>query len=480
MTIRLFTPLSAHFSDLAEVIRVFFPEAEVVAGVADACDIAHETHLYSDEAGYWAEDTFTFAGNTFRWTTKVRGDRWERKRRRKRGMKQSLYYLLKRGTRISPPWGSLTGIRPTRLFYDRLHGGDKPAAARQALIRLYDLREDRARLLEDTVLTQRGLMEAAANAIDLYVGVPFCVSRCAYCSFFAEAVGKGEKVAPYMEALLRETDAVAELTSRHGLLPRAVYVGGGTPTALDAATLSRLLMRLRLLFPAAGEWTVEAGRPDTIDRDKLQACRDAGVTRVCINPQSMNDETLAVIARAHTRQDTERAFGLSRAIGFDNINMDVIAALPGEGPEDFFRTLDAVSALAPDSLTVHALARKHGSRLNEFGFEPTKAEAAETMVEMGATFACGMGMRPYYLYRQKYVAGNLENVAYARPGKECLYNVDIMEETTSILAMGAGAISKRVFPGEGRIERAPNVGDVGHYLARVDEMIARKERLWRE
>jgi len=480
MTIRLYTPLSEHFSDLAEVARVFFPGADIVQGEAGACDIAHETRPEHGEKGVWAEDAFTFEGETFRWTTLVSGDRWERKRRRKRGMKQCLYYLLRRRTGIHPPWGSLTGIRPTRLFYDRLGRGDKPFEARRALIQLYDLHEDRARLLEDTVLTQRGMVGAQENAVDLYVSIPFCASRCAYCSFFSEAIGKGKKVGPYLEALLKEMDAVAELIEKNGLALRALYVGGGTPTALSAMSLQKLLSQLRARFPGAPEWTVEAGHPDTIDLDKLAVLLDMGVTRLCVNPQTMNDHTLAAIGRGHTRADTERAFALARSMGFRNINMDVIAALPGEGPEDFFRTLGAIEALGPDNLTVHTLARKHGSRLNEFGFEPAEAEVATTMVEMGAAFARDMGMRPYYLYRQKYVAGNLENVAYAKPGKECLYNVDIMEETTSILAVGAGAVSKRVFPKEKRIERAPNVGDVGHYLSRVDEMIARKRRLWRE
>ena len=479
MILRLFTPLPTYFADLAEVAHIFFPAAQVVKSELEGCDILHRHAEHHDDTGRWVEDAFTFQGETLRWSTQVLGDKWERKRRRKRGMKQCLYYLLRRCTKTRPPWGSLTGIRPMRLFYDRIARGDKPDTAREALVRLYDLREDRARLLQDTGLTQRGLVEPSQNAVDIYVGIPFCATRCAYCSFFAEAIGKGTKVEPYLAALFTEIEAMAALIREANLAPRALYIGGGTPTALDTASLARLLQKLGSLFPSGmREWTVEAGRPDTIDRDKLSAMRDVGVTRISINPQTMNDETLKVIGRAHTRADTEAAFALAREMGFNNINMDVIAALPGETPEDFFRTLSATLALGPDSLTVHTLARKHGSRFNEFGFDPAPAEVAETMVEMGGECARANGMRPYYLYRQKYVAGNLENVAYAVPGKECLYNVDIMEETTSILAVGAGAISKRVFPGDMRIERAPNVGDVGHYLGRVDEMIERKKKLW--
>ncbi len=495
MTLRLHTPLAEHFSDIAEVLHVFYPGAEVAHGTPDACDVLHACEAWDG----WVTDTFTTVGipggtpfmarnlrlhatadesASFRWTTRIQGDSWEQKRRRKRGLKLCCYYLLRRLTGIEPPWGSLTGIRPTRLFYERLSRGDRMDQAREALIRMFDLREDRAQLLMDTVSSQRGLIDAPANAVDIYVGIPFCATRCAYCSFFAEAVGNGKKVEPYLAALFRELDATAAVVRHASLAPRALYIGGGTPTALSADQLTRLLDRMRALFPQVREWTVEAGRPDTIDAAKLAAMRDAGVTRLSVNPQTMNDETLRVIGRAHTERDVRDAFELARNMGFQNINMDVIAALPGETARDFRRTLAGIEALGPDSLTVHTLARKHGSRLNEFGFEPVADDVAEEMVEMGAACAHRMGMRPYYLYRQKYVAGNLENVGYARPGKESLYNIDIMEETTSVLAVGAGAISKRVFPKEARIERAPNVGDVGHYMERVDEMIERKRRLW--
>ncbi|GHU82371.1 hypothetical protein FACS1894196_0600 [Clostridia bacterium] len=474
MTLRLYTDLPAHFPDIAEIVHVFYPDAQVVPAPEDACDLAHR----HSEAGDWLTDTCALAGRTFRWTTRLAGDKWERKRRRKRGLKQCCYYLLRGATGVQPPWGSLTGIRPTRLLYERMAGGETPDMAEAAMIRVFDLREARARLLRETVQTQRGLMDAPENAVDVYVGIPFCTSRCAYCSFFAEAIGRGAKVEPYLAALLRELDAAGEIIVAAGLVPRALYVGGGTPTALSAGQLARLAGRMRALFPRVREWTVEAGRPDTMDRDRLQALRDNGVNRVSVNPQTMNDETLRLIGRAHTAADTERAFAQARAMGFANINMDVIAALPGETAEDFAGTLEAVARLAPESLTVHTLARKHGSRLNEFGFDPTDGAVAEEMVALGAEAAREMGMRPYYLYRQKYVAGNLENVGYAQAGRESVYNIDIMEETVSILALGAGAISKRVFPREGRIERAPGVGDVGQYIARVDEMIARKKRLW--
>lgn len=474
MTIRLYTELSGHFADIAEVVHIFFPEAEVLPGGPEGAELLHT----QAEDGEWVTDTFALDGEVFRWTTRVHGGVWERKRLRKRGLKQACFYLLRKKTGLSPPWGSLTGIRPTRLFYERLSRGERMQEAREALCRLYALREDKAQLLEDTVNVQMGLPVAHERAIDLYVGIPFCTTRCSYCSFFAEALGKGKKVSPYLAALSREMDAAARIIDNGRYMLRAIYIGGGTPTALSAEQLTRLLAALRERFPTAGECTVEAGRPDTIDQKKLGAMREAGVTRISINPQTMNDDTLRAIGRAHTAEDAERAFALARSMGMDNINMDIIAALPGEGAHDFEKTLQRIARLAPDSLTVHTLARKHGSRLNEFGFTASPGETAEKMVTMGAEAARAMGMRPYYLYRQKYVSGNLENVAYAKAGMECLYNVDIMEETTSVLAIGAGAISKRVFPRESRIERAPNARDVGHYIARVDEMIEKKNRLF--
>ncbi|MEG2207730.1 MAG: coproporphyrinogen dehydrogenase HemZ, partial [Clostridia bacterium] len=257
------------------------------------------------------------------------------------------------------------------------------------------------------------------------------------------------------------------------------YVGGGTPTALNEADFARLMDAVMLRFPGACEYTVEAGRPDTITRAKLETLKRHGIDRISINPQTMNDETLRVIGRDHTAAQTVEAFLLARELGFEDINMDVIAGLPGEGVSHFERTMAAIEKLRPDSLTVHTLAIKRSSRLNlEHAPLPDGAVAAE-MVRLGAETAGALGLRPYYLYRQKYMAGQQQNVGYARPGAACLYNVDIMEETTSIIAIGAGAISKRVFPDrELRIERAPNVSNVSVYIDRADEMARRKNILF--
>ena len=260
---------------------------------------------------------------------------------------------------------------------------------------------------------------------------------------------------------------------------RAGYIGGGTPTAISCAALERILSAAQAAFPGATEWTVEAGRPDTIDEEKLRMLKRHGVGRISVNPQSFNDETLRRIGRAHTGAETIAAYRLARSLGFEDINMDLIAALPGETVQDFAHTLDVVEGLDPDSVTVHSLAIKRSSRLHEQltvagGHTQIDAEGAEEMIAMARARLIAAGYRPYYLYRQKYMAGNLENVGYAKPGKACLYNIGNMEETVSVLALGAGAISKWLFDRALRIERAPNVRNIDEYIARVDEMVQRK------
>ena len=312
----------------------------------------------------------------------------------------------------------------------------------------------------------------------VYIGIPFCTTRCTYCSFSSGELGKGKLVEPYLDALFREMEECSGMIAATGRQLRAVYVGGGTPTSLNEEQLKRLLDKMMQCFPGAMEYTVEAGRPDTITPGKLAAIKAAGVGRISINPQTMNDETLRIIGRAHTAQQVIDAYAMARLAGIHHINMDVIAGLPGETVADFARTMDFAKQLRPESLTVHTLAIKRSTRLHFENYRfPTGVEAAQ-MVQLGLDTARALGMQPYYLYRQKNMAGNQENIGYAIPGHACQYNVDIMEETTHILALGAGGISKRVYEDEGHIGRAPNVANIEHYIARVDEMIQRKRELF--
>ena len=403
-----------------------------------------------------------------------------RKRAVRRMVKQAVYDLCRAVTGIHPPWGSLTGIRPTHLIYEAMEEGMTANEAAQAVVSRFDVTEEKAALLRDIVTEQQRLLLPDDNAIDVYIGIPFCTTRCTYCSFSSGEIGRGRLVEPYLTALLREMEAVSGLLRDSGKQLRAVYVGGGTPTSLNDDQFRRMVEGMKRFFPGAMEYTVEAGRADTITVDKLRAIREMGVDRISINPQTMVDRTLQVIGRAHTAQQVEEAYAMARAQGIRNINMDVIAGLPGEGLEDFAVTMEAARRLQPTSLTVHTLAIKRSSRLHLEQAPLPDGNTAAAMVRMGMETAYGMGMRPYYLYRQKYMAGNQENVGYALPGFACQYNVDIMEEHSHILALGAGGISKRIYPEEGHIGRAPNVSNIEQYIARVDEMIGRKRELFIE
>ena len=403
-----------------------------------------------------------------------------RRRAARRLCKQTLYDLCRKTTGIHPPWGSMTGVRPTHLMLEALAEGLSPEDAVNRMVDRFDVLRPKAELLAEIALTQRKLPAPGDRWIDVYIGIPFCTTRCAYCSFSSGEIGNGRLVPPYMDALEKEIRGCAEILRRSGRTLRALYVGGGTPTALPEDDFRRLMALIAECFPGALEYTVEAGRPDTITREKLRAVLDAGVRRISINPQTMNDRTLRVIGRAHTAAQVVDAYRLAREEGIPHINMDVIAGLPGENEEDFARTMEAARALRPESLTVHTLAIKRSSRMSLENAPLPDGEMTARMVAMGMETARSLGLVPYYMYRQKYMAGNLENTGYALPGHACLYNVDMMEETSHVLAMGAGGISKRIWPEEGHITRAPNVSNIEEYIRRTDEMLERKREIFPE
>ena len=484
------TPLEGLANELCEVVKLFYHidgfsvNPEAVEGEKPAEGSSLVIRHRFERTGMECRCGFAADGEQQEKTLllpTVEPERQEliEKRLIKRLCKVTLYELLKRLTGQRPPWGSLTGIRPTRLIYEGLADGLTMDEACVRVEQTFDVLPEKVELLREIVEVQRTLPEPGPEEADLYVSIPFCRTRCAYCSFPGEAVGKGKLIPPYLDALLWELEEAEKLfrQAKQGL--RAVYVGGGTPTALAEPDFARLMNRVMELFPNAREYTVEAGRPDTITRGKLETLKRLRIGRISINPQTMNDRTLRLIGRDHTAAQAEGAFLLAREMGFDDINMDVIAGLPGETARDFAYTMERIRALMPDSLTVHTLAIKRSSRLNLEKTPLPDGQAAADMVRLGEQTAADLGLAPYYLYRQKYMAGQQQNVGYARPGKACLYNVDIMEESTSILAMGAGAISKRVFPDrELRIERAPNVTNVQVYIDRVQEMARRKEILF--
>ncbi len=499
MKICLHTPLPRFANELWDVLKLFYV-TEGFAVVATVPLSAEDEQKAQFTATVPTEDMqvlehtvfarggstvcrFAFQGHSAQRAVMI--PVWEsellQRRQLKRLCKMTLYDLCRQSTGKQPAWGALTGIRPTRLFYERLAEGMDHAQARQALCADFDVSPEKAELLSRIVAVQQSLPKPAAEDWDVYVAVPFCPTRCTYCTFAGEAIGAGEKVDAYLRALDREMHTAAALMLKNGARLRALYIGGGTPVSPDDEAFARLLLLVKTHFPAPLEFTVEAGRPDAITPGKLETMRRYGVERICVNPQTMNDETLRRIGRSHTAAQAVEAFRLARAHGFAHINMDVIAGLPGETPEDFRRTMDRIEALSPDSLTVHTLALKKGGKLREENTPLPPPGAVEEMVALGEAAAGRMGMSPYYLYRQKYMAAQQQNVGYAKENNVCLYNMDIMEETATVLAVGAGAISKRVLHvPDLHIDRAPNVGNVDVYIANIGEMIGRKQRLFME
>lgn len=400
----------------------------------------------------------------------------------KNKIKRRLYVVLKSITGKDLPWGTLTGIRPTKIAMTKLQEGMAENEIFRYMKETYFTSDEKINLSIEIAKRERRLLSTIdyQHGYSLYVGIPFCPTTCLYCSFTSYPIGKWQgRTRLYLDALFKELDYVAEGKKECTL--DTVYFGGGTPTSLSPEDLDLLITKLKTTFDfsTVQEFTVEAGRPDSITREKLEVLKKHGVTRISINPQTMKQETLKLIGRRHTVEDVRTQFLLARELGFDNINMDLIIGLPEEELEDVRATMEAVKELAPDSVTVHSLAIKRAARLNTMKevYKDLKITNTQEMIDLTAQYAREMGLEPYYLYRQKNMAGNFENVGYAAPGKACIYNVLIMEEQQTIIGCGAGTTTKRLFAEENRIERAENVKDVEQYIERIDEMIKRKRKL---
>lgn len=401
----------------------------------------------------------------------------ESKRNEKRFLKIAIYRTLNFLTGVSLPYGCLTGIRPTKLFGEIENSFDKYGkTAREVFEKDYDVSADKIRLIENTVCTQKPLRNNCDKEYDVFVFIPFCPTRCAYCSFVSLPIDKQRKlVEPYVECLIRELEQTKRIIEQKRIKVRAVYVGGGTPTSIGAQLLDRVLEHCRF---GAEEFTVEAGRPDTIDGDVVEVLKKHNVTRVSVNPQTFNDKTLELIGRRHRSADTYNAY-MAVKDKFD-VNMDLIAMLPDESFEDFKRSVDIAVALDPANITVHTLYIKKGSALKLGNYDNTDFDTATAMVDYAYKKLTQSGYSPYYMYRQKYTSGNLENVGYAKKGKECIYNIDIMEEDTSIIANGANAISKKWQAKKQLITRCANYKDPLEYIKHIDEMLDRQYKFWTE
>ena len=467
--------------DIHSLIKAFFPEENVSATAEDKkyeeeitlqFQVEYEPQQIKIE---WKENGQESHDRSFPVDF---SDRTETKNE----LKQNFYQILSEITGKKLPWGTLTGIRPTKIPMKFLEEGKTEEEIRTYMQKTYFASDEKIDLSIDIAERELEILKKIdyENGYSLYIGIPFCPTTCLYCSFTSyPLVSWRQKVDSYLDALEKELDYVAVKFGKKHL--NSIYIGGGTPTTLEPYQLDRLIRKIRCSFDLSHclEFTVEAGRPDSITEDKFKVLRAHNISRISINPQTMKQATLDLIGRHHTVDMVKEKFRMARDLGFDNINMDLIIGLPEEDIDDVRSTMEQVRELAPDSVTVHSLAIKRAARLNIFKerYANLKIQNTQEMIDLTAKYAREMGLEPYYLYRQKNMAGNFENVGYAAPGKACIYNILIMEEKQTIVACGAGTTTKVTFPAENRLERAENVKDVASYIERIDEMIDRKEKL---
>ncbi|MDD6797482.1 MAG: coproporphyrinogen dehydrogenase HemZ [Clostridia bacterium] len=454
------------YDDAVALIKSFFPRTEVTT---------EQEIAESDEISGKDESIIIKA-----WTPQNDG---REKRFLHEEFKTELYRQLSKLTGRTLPWGKLTGVRPSKIAVGMLEEGYDDSKVIETFRDVHFVSENKAKLALQVAHKELDILERIdyRKGYSLYIGIPFCPTTCLYCSFtsYPLEVWK-DRVEDYLQALFKEIDYVSG--KLEGKRPDTVYFGGGTPTTLSEDQLDRLLDKVKKSFnvSASCEFTVEAGRPDSITAGKLKVLKKHGVQRISINPQTMNQETLDIIGRRHTVEQVIEAFAMARQCGFDNINVDLIMGLPGEDEEKIRHTLDEVKKLRPESLTVHSLAIKRAAALNVWRdkYRAYALNNTDEIIDSAAACAKDLGMEPYYMYRQKNMAGNFENVGYAIPGMECIYNILIMEEKQSIVALGAGASTKIVIPkddGSVRIERIENVKSVKDYTERIDEMLERKK-----
>ena len=399
----------------------------------------------------------------------------------RRILQQSYYLAAVQLLPEAPPWGALSGVRPTKLATKVLLEGRREQDADRMLRDVYFVTPERRRLCLDA---SRHTLEAARllapDDLSLYIGIPFCPTRCAYCSFVSESVERfGEFLPPFLDCLIREIEYTGALLKRSGWHIRSLYIGGGTPTTLSTPQMTRLLDAIGTHFDLSRslEFTVEGGRPDTLDLAKLRAIRAGGATRISINPQTMSDSVLRAIGRRHTAAETVEAFQMAREAGFDDINMDLIAGLPGDTPASFSETVRQVLALEPSNVTVHTLALKKGADLFQRRVTlPTREDVAQMLAASGRQLRAA-ALEPYYLYRQKYMSGSFENVGWCRAGYTGYYNIYMMEELHSILSLGGGGMNKINLPA-GALERFHNPKYPQDYIQRIDTVLRQKDEIF--
>ena len=401
------------------------------------------------------------------------GTDFDREGQRRHAIGRCFFLAAREVLGSAPPWGMLTGVRPDKPVTWALAAGKTALQALQMMEEEYFVSPDRAALAVETGgVALRAARDLGKQDIAVYVGIPFCPTRCAYCSFVSQSVERSfALVPPYVDALVEEIRSGGKMVRETGLRVRSFYMGGGTPTTLSAEQMDRVLTAFEEAFDRGhcDEITVEAGRPDTITAEKLAVLKAHGVTRVSVNPQTFEENVLRAIGRCHTAADIDRATELVARCGFPHVNMDLIAGLPEDTAEGFRRSLDRCLTYGPDDITVHTLALKKGSRILTEGLRIPGAETVAEMLDYASPTLRTAGYRPYYLYRQKYMSGSFENIGWCRSGGECWYNVDIMSELCSILSFGAAGSTKMVVPGTNQIQRAFNVKYPTEYIQRPEK-----------
>ncbi len=454
------TKLPNFLSDLNEVENLF-----------DGAKDLKIRHLFADK-GTRVVNTVIVGGNSYAFGNLMpeNADAIEKKRLVKRYAKLAIYKALSKHFGKDLPWGALTGIRPTKLAYQQI---EKVGDFTEFFTDTMKVSKEKTQLTQRVLNTQKGIYEKNDLNTDFFVFIPFCPTRCKYCSFISSDMRTAEKyVDKYIDTLVYEIENSAHLIKNL----RSIYIGGGTPVALSDERLERVLNAVDKINTGI-EYTVEAGRPDRITESNLKLLKKHGVTRICVNPQTFNDKTLERIGRSHTANDVEEKFALAK--GYFDVNMDLIAGLDGETFDDFKYSLDKAISFSPDDITVHTLCIKRGSKLSETEERLSGTEVSK-MVDYAHDALITAGYNPYYLYRQKYMAGNLENVGYCKNGKACVYNIDVMEEIAQNIACGANAITKRVYNGGERIERSASPKDVPTYIEKIETILEKKNCLFKD
>ena len=433
----------------------------------------------SDYKVYIDDETLKFIYKDYQRKEKISEEK-------KHSIRRFIFICLRELTNDIYPWGILIGIRPSKIALKLLKEGNTEEEVINIFKERYLAHEDKAKLCIDVARAEERIVNKDKNNIAVYIGMAFCPTRCVYCSFTANPIAAHKKmVMPYIEALIKEINGMSSYIKEKNLNIESVYFGGGTPTSVNDEEFAMVMKEIYDNFIKDNnvkEFTVECGRPDSINKNKLQTMKDYKVNRISINPQTMNDKTLKLIGRNHTPEDIIEKFNMARNLGFEHINMDLIIGLPGEGYEEFLNTKNEIIKLKPDSITIHGLALKRGSAMYENfvlkkGIEVTLQDEIIKMYAETKNLGDSLGLSPYYMYRQKNMVGNMENLGYAKKGKECIYNIQMIEEKQTIIALGAAAVSKVVFLEEDRLERFPNLKDLHEYIRRIDEMIKRKKGL---